>query len=189
MHPLEIIAVILGLICVWLTVRQHIGCWPAGLAMVSLYIVVFFRAKLYSDMLLQVVYVFLQIYGWWAWLHGGAERGRLDVSRLPWRHIPPWLLVCAVGTAALGGAMSFYTDASLPYLDAFATVASLIAQWLLGRKVLESWLVWIMVDVVSIGMYLMKSLHLTAGLYAVFLFLATWGWCEWRCSWKDPATA
>lgn len=189
MIELEIVAVVLGLACVWLTVRQHIGCWPTGLAMVSLYIVVFFRAKLYSDMLLQVVYVFLQIYGWYAWLHGGAGHTRLDVSRLPWRQVAPWMAVCIVGTAALGGAMSSYTDAALPYVDAFATVASLIAQWLMARKVLESWFVWIAVDVVSIGMYLSKSLHWTAGLYAVFLILAAWGWWEWRRSWQKLATA
>jgi nicotinamide mononucleotide transporter len=189
MERLEIIAVILGLACVWLTVRQHIGCWPTGLAMVSLYLVIFFQAKLYSDVLLQVVYLFLQIYGWYAWLHGGAGHRRLDVSRLPWPQVGPWLAACAGATAVLGGLMSRYTDASLPYVDAFATVASLIAQWLMGRKVLESWLVWIVVDVVSISMYLVKNLHLTAGLYLVFLVLAAWGWCQWRRSWRSMAVA
>ena len=190
MSWLEIIAAGLGLACVWLTVRRHIACWPTGLAMVLLYIVIFYQAKLYSDMLLQVVYVFLQIYGWYAWLHGGPDRTPLVVSRLPaWQisrlagagdrwQLPRWAARC-----------TRYTDASFPYIDAVATVASLIAQWLMGRKVLESWLVWIFVDVVSIGLYFAKELYPTAGLYVVFLVLATWGWFEWRSVWKKQATA
>ena len=189
MDPYEIAGFVSGVIAVWLTAKESPWCWPTGLVNVSLYIVVFWQAKLYADMGLQVVYVFLQIYGWYAWLHGGAGRKRLDVSRLPRRHIGPWLAVCAGATAVLGGLMSRYTDASLPYIDAFATVASLIAQWLMGRKVLESWLVWIVVDVVSISMYLVKNLHLTAGLYLVFLVLAAWGWCQWRRSWRGMAMA
>ena len=186
---IEIIAVVLGLACVWLTVRQNVGCWPTGLAMVTLYIVIFFRTKLYSDMLLQVVYVFLQIYGWYAWLHGGPQQSRLSVARLPKRLIGMWLLVGLLGAGMLGVTMHRYTDASFPYVDALATVASLIAQWLMGRKILESWLVWIFVDVISIGLYLAKELYPTAALYVVFLGLAILGWYEWRRSWRKLAMA
>lgn len=186
---LEIIAMALGLICVWLTVRRHIACWPTGLAMVLLYVFIFYEARLYSDMLLQVVYVFLQIYGWHAWLRSGPDRTPLVVSRMPAWQVVPWLAAGIASAAALGGAMHGYTDASLPYVDAVATVASLIAQWLTGRKVLEAWLVWIFVDVVSIGLYLAKQLYPTAGLYLVFLVLATWGWFEWRSAWRKQATA
>jgi nicotinamide mononucleotide transporter len=189
MEWIELTAVILGLACVWLTVRQHIGCWPTGLAMVSLYIVIFFRAKLYSDMLLQVVYIGLQAYGWYAWLHGGAARTPLPVTRLTARAGVIWAAGCLVGSGTLGLVMHRWTDASFPYLDAFTTVASLIAQWFMGRKILESWLVWIVVDVVSIGMYLAKDLYLTAGLYTVFLLLATWGWFAWRKSCSSLAMA
>jgi nicotinamide mononucleotide transporter len=178
-----------GLACVWLTVRRHIACWPTGLVMVALYIVVFHQARLYSDMLLQMVYVVLQLYGWHAWLYGGPERKPLAVSRLPARQIAPWLILCGAGTILLGRTMHRCTDASFPYLDALTTVASLIAQWLMGRKVLESWLVWIFVDVISIGLYVAKELYLTAGLYSIFLVLATWGWAEWRAAWKELATA
>lgn len=180
LEVIELVAVVLGLTCVVLTVRQHIACWPTGLAMVTLYIVIFFRAKLYSDMLLQVVYVFLQIYGWYAWLHGGVRQTPLVVSRIcPWR-AGQWMIVGVGGTALLGFMMSENTDASFPYVDAFTTVTSLIAQWLLGRKILESWLAWIVVDVVSIWLYLAKQLYLTAGLYAVFLLLAALGYVTWR---------
>ena len=138
METIEIIAVVFGLICVWLTVRQNIWCWPTGLVMVSLYIFIFLEAKLYSDMLLQVVYVGLQFYGWHAWLHGGPDRSQLPVSRLAVRDVATWLAVCVAGTLALGGFMSHNTDASFPFPDAFTTTASLIAQWLMGRKKLES---------------------------------------------------
>ena len=180
--PIETAAVVLGLACVWLTVREHIACWPTGLAMVTLYIYVFYQARLYSDMLLQVVYVFLQLYGWYAWLHGGPASSRLPVSTLPSGHAARWMVLCVIATLTLGGAMRHYTDAALPYIDAFATSASLVAQWLMARKVLESWLVWIVVDVVSIGMYAAKALYLTGALYIVFLGLATLGFFTWRRS-------
>jgi nicotinamide mononucleotide transporter len=189
MPPIELIAAALGLVCVWLTMRQHIACWPAGLVMVSLYIFIFYQAKLYSDMLLQVVYVFLQLYGWYAWLYGGPRRSTLGVTRLPCWQIGFWLGTCAISTWLLGRLMHVRTDASFPYLDAFAAVASLIAQWLMGRKRLESWLVWIVVDVVSIPMYLAKDLYLTAGLYTVFLILATLGFFEWKKTLVAPASA
>lgn len=189
MSPAELVAVALGLACVWLTVRQHIGCWPTGLAMVLLYIVIFYQAKLYSDMLLQVAYVFLQIYGWYAWLRGGPRQSRLAVSRLPRWQIGPWMATCLVCTALLGTLMDRCTDASFPYVDAFAAVASLIAQWLMGRKRLESWLIWIVVDVVSIGLYVAKDLYLTAGLYTIFLVLATLGLLAWKKTLSAPASA
>lgn len=189
MSWIEIIASVLGLACVVLTVRRHIACWPTGLAMVILYVFIFYEAKLYSDMLLQVVYIFLQMYGWYAWLHGGADREPLVITQLPAWHALGWTVAGVLTAAALGGAMHVYTDASFPYLDAAATVASLIAQFLLGRKVLQSWLVWIVVDVLSIGLYLAKELYPTAALYLVFLGLATWGWVEWSSAWKEAATA
>lgn len=180
MSGLEWTAAALGFTSVWLTVYRHIACWPTGLAMVLLYIVIFYQARLYSDMLLQVVYVFLQIYGWHAWLHGGPAGTPLVVRRLPSWQIIPWLAASLLGTALLGSLMHAYTDASFPFTDALTTVASLIAQWLMIRKRLESWLVWIAVDVISIGLYYTKALYPTAVLYAVFLILATWGWFAWR---------
>ncbi len=186
---LEIFASALGLACVLLTIRRHIACWPTGLAMVLFYIYIFYEARLYSDMLLQVVYVFLQLYGWYAWLHGGPNRTPLVVSRLPAWQAVPWLAAGIAAAALLGGMMARFTNASFPYMDAVATVASLIAQWLMGRKVLESWIVWIFVDVVSIGLYFSKELYPTAVLYLVFLGLAAWGWFEWRSVWKRQVTA
>lgn len=177
MTTIEWVATALGLTSVWLTVRQNIWCWPIGLVMVSLYIVIFWDAKLYADAGLHVVYVFLQLYGWYEWLHGGPQGAPLNVGRAR----KPWLLALlgTLGTLGLGWSLS-HTDASLPYWDSFIASFSLVAQWMMARKLLECWLVWIVVDVVAVGVYLAKGLYPTAGLYVAFLALATAGFLEWR---------
>jgi nicotinamide mononucleotide transporter len=179
---IEGIAVVFGLICVWLTIRQNIWCWPTGLVQVTLYIGIFYHVKLYSDLLLHVIYVILQIYGWHYWLHGGKDRQVLPVSTLGVPSRLAWPAAAVFGTLGWGYLMAEFTDAAVPYGDAFTTVASLIAQWLMARKKLETWLFWISVDVVAIGIYWYKSLYLTSGLYAVFLIFATLGWFAWRNS-------
>lgn len=180
LDPIEITATIFGLICVILTIKENIWCWPTGLVQVSLYIFVFFQARLYSDMGLHAVYVVMQFYGWYNWLHGGVDRTRLNIVRLRAREIAGWTVVAVAGTLSLGWIMNTYTNADLAYLDAGQTVLSLIAQWLMAKKVLESWLIWITVDVLSIGMYAVKHLYPTMGLYAVFLILAITGFWQWR---------
>jgi len=167
---------------VLLTVRQIIWCWPAGLVSAGFFIIVFLHARLYGAMALQGVYVALMLYGWHAWLHGGASGGQLRVSRTPrlW-----WLGLGLAGTvfaAALGLFLEHQTDAALPFWDAGATSFSLAAQWMTTRKWIENWLVWIAVDVVYVGIYVSQGLYPTAGLYAVFLVLAALGLLEWRRS-------
>ena len=189
MTEIEAIAVVFGLICVWLTIRQNIWCWPTGLVQVALYIVIFYQVKLYSDLILHVIYVVMQVYGWYHWLHGGKNRGALPVSMLSSRGRLVWPSIAAGGTVLWGYLMATFTDASVPYGDAFTTVASLIAQWLMARKRLESWFFWISVDVVAIGIYYHKGLLLTSGLYAVFLVLATIGFFAWRRSLASQAGA
>jgi nicotinamide mononucleotide transporter len=180
MTGIEALAVLFGLLCVWFCIRQNIWCWPTGLVQVTLYIYIFYDVKLYSDLILQVVYVFLQLYGWHQWLHGGQNRTELHLSRLESRGLALWVVAVIAGTAVWGMVMAKYTDASVPYWDAFTTVASLIAQWLMTRKKVESWYFWIAVDIVAIGVYAYKSLLLTSGLYMVFLVMATAGLVSWR---------
>src|SRR5215470_9599053 len=168
----EIIGAVIGLISVWLTVRQNIWCWPTGLIMVCLYLIVFYQAKLYADMGLQVVYIILQIYGWYEWLHGGKDQGKLDVSQVSIKMSLVLTVIGIVGTVALGYMLKSRTDASLPYWDSTATILSLIAQWMMAKKILENWFVWVTVDILSIGIYLYKELYFTTVLYAAFLVLA-----------------
>jgi nicotinamide mononucleotide transporter len=179
---LEHVAVACGLANIYLTIRQNIWCWPVGVVMVSLYIYIFFGAKLYSDTGLQVFFLVMQFYGWYEWTRGGVEHARSlsAVRRLRRRG---WILTSAgvlAGTAALGGVMRHFTDAALPYPDAFTTMLSVIAQFQLTRKILENWTLWIVADVVYIGVYSIKSLYWTAGLYVVFLILCVLGYKEWR---------
>ena len=175
MAAVESIATVLGIISVGLLVRQNIWCWPTGIVMVTLYIFVFYDARLYSDMGLQVAYVVMQIYGWYYWVFGGEERNKLPVSRIAGSTALAWLGVMLAGTAGLGYLMDKYTDADLAYWDAATTVMSLVAQYLQALKTLECWLLWIVVDVLAVGIYAYKGLVPTTVLYTVFLGLATWG--------------
>jgi nicotinamide mononucleotide transporter len=133
-------------------------------------------------MLLHGIYVIMQIYGWYHWLYGGKGRSELKVSVLPVTLMFIWICTGIFGTLAWGYLMAGYTNAAVPYADAFTTVISLIAQWLMARKRLESWCFWIAVDLVAIGVYLYKGLYPTTGLYAVFLVLATIGYFRWKAS-------
>lgn len=187
MDPLELAAVAFGIVSVFLSTREHIASWPTAIVNVSLYFIVFRNAKLYADMGLQLIYLGLSIYGWYEWKFGGAGRTELPVSRTTTRQVQVLLPLGLLGAALLGALLDRSTDAALPWVDSAAAVTSLCAQWMMTRKLLENWLVWIAVDVVYVAMFLYKSLYLTAGLYAVFLCLAVSGYIEWRKSLRAHA--
>ena len=178
---LEHIAVACGLANIYLTVRQNIWAWPIGVVMVSLYLFIFFNAKLYSDAGLQIFFLVMQFYGWYHWTRGPVEHATSlsPVTRLTRRG---WGMTAAgsvAGTAVLGTTMGRLTDAALPYPDAFTTVLSVIAQFQLTRKILDNWILWIVADVVYIGVYTSKALYWTAALYCVFLVLCVKGYRDW----------
>jgi nicotinamide mononucleotide transporter len=183
--PIELVGVLTGMATVWLATRQNIWCWPLGLVSVSLFIAIFYDAKLYGAMGLQVVYIGLCIYGWYSWLHGGAQHGRLVVTRAPGRLLFALAAGGAVTTVVLGTWLHRRTDAALPYLDAGTTSFSLVAQYLQARKRIENWAVWLVVDVIYVGMNLSRDLVLTSGLYAVYLGLAVVGFRQWRRSMRE----
>ena len=176
---LEWVGTIFGLLAVALTAKKKIACWPLGLVSVVAFGILFARIKLYSDAALQVFYFATGIYGWWAWLRGAPNGGALEVSTLRGSTRLSGLLGLGVATLVGGFLMATYTDASLPYWDMATTLMSLCAQLLLLRKIFESWALWIAVDVISIGVYIAKEVYVTAGLYAVFLVLASWGFVAW----------
>ena len=185
----EVLAVIFGIVSVYLSTRENIWSWPTALINVALYFVVFFEAKLYADMGLQVVYFVLSLYGWYEWLYGGENRTELHVSRTS-RTLGVRLVVIGVACAALLGTMlARFTDAALPYVDSATTSTSLVAQWMMTRKILENWAVWAVVDVVYVGMFVFKRLYLTAGLYSVFFVLAVMGYIQWKRSLAERALA
>ena len=180
MSPLELFAATLGVLAVWLTARQNPWCWPIGLGMVLIYSWIFFEVKLYSDMLLQLVYAVLQLYGWRQWTVGNSGQGVREVSRLTSIQLGAGMLAGTVGSLALGYGMANWTDAAAPWMDAALTAFSLVAQWWMAQKRVECWLLWIVVDVLFVMLFLDKGLHLTAALYALFTLLAAHGWREWR---------
>lgn len=181
MNTLELIAALLGALSVGLLVVRNVWAFPIGIVMVLLYTVVFYQAKYYADMCLQVAYVVMQAQGWYEWTRGNRDTDdKIAVRRL----VPTqWIWVLAAlggGTASIGFALQRFTDASLPWLDAFTTSVSLVAQWCLNKKYLENWALWIFVDVIYLYQYSYKGLYYTTALYAVFLGLAIAGFVAWR---------
>ena len=187
MTSIEIIAALFGVVSVYLSTREKIWSWPTAIVNVGLYILVFFKARLYADMGLQGVYLILSIYGWYQWLYGGENHTELKVSIAT----PRLLLFLAIIDVAvwlpLATALHRHTDAALPYLDSLLTTTSLVAQWMMTRKILENWVIWIAVDIVYVPMFIYRELYPTAALYTVFLVLAAKGYRDWRRSWLSGA--
>lgn len=187
MDPVEVTAALFGVASVYLSTRQNVWSWPLGIINVTLYIFVFYDAKLYADMGLQAVYIVLAAYGWWHWLHGGVDRGTLPVSRAPKRDLILLSLAVIAGTAMLSTLLARTTDASLPLADSALTAASLAAQYMMTRKYVECWLLWIVADTAYVAMFIYKSLWPTAGLYLLFTVLAVLGWRQWHASLREQA--
>ena len=179
--PLEGVAAAFGVVSVYLSTRQNIWSWPTAIVNVALYTFVFFQGRLYGQMGLQPIYLALSVYGWYQWLHGGEQRTELHVSRASPRLLGRLLLLNILGWLALTAVLR-QTDAVLPRLDALLTTTSLIAQWMMTRKLLENWMLWIAVDVVYVPMFFSQHLYATAMLYSAFLVLAIMGLVEWRRS-------
>ncbi|MFA5969250.1 MAG: nicotinamide riboside transporter PnuC [Sphingomonas sp.] len=189
MSWLEEIAFVLGIINVVLVVRRSLWNYPFGLVMVSLYAVIFFGAKLYSDAILQLFFFIVQIYGWTNWARNKRSEGRVVVLRLATGERAAWLIGIAVATACWGWLMHRFTDAAFPWWDASVAMLSVAAQILMSRRAIENWWLWIIVDIDAIGLYAAKDLRLTALLYAVFLMLSAWGLIDWRRAERRAAAA
>ena len=188
-NPLETVAAGFGIVSVWLSTREHVASWPTGMVNVALYFLVFHGAKLYADMWLQAIYFALSVYGWYEWKYGGEQRSALRVSRATARHWTVVAVVGTVGSAALGHFFARRTDAAMPYLDSTLSVVSLLAQWMMTRKLVENWAVWVALDLVYVAMFLSRGLYPTALQYAVFLGLAAKGFFDWRRTWLARASS
>lgn len=182
--PLELISFILSLIMVVLNIRQLHWAWLFSILSSGLYALVFLDARLYGDMGLQFVFILTSIWGWHLWLWGERDHHSLKVSRLTIKGGMYSVLAWLLGFALLAWFLKAYTDTDVPNADGFLTAGSLLGQVLLSRKKIENWLVWIIVDVLYVGLYLYKGLTLTAALYAVFVLLAIIGWRAWSKSCK-----
>lgn len=178
----EWIAVAFGLVSVFLSTREHVTSWPTAIVNVGIFFFVFWNAKLYADAVLQLVYLSLSVYGWYEWLYGGENKTVLHVSRVTWRQWAVSLPVCVAFGLGLGWYLSKHTDSPVPYLDAMLTSGSLVAQWMMTRKLLENWALWIALDIVYVPTFIARGLSATAAQYAVFLVLALMGWFSWKRS-------
>jgi nicotinamide mononucleotide transporter len=179
----EVLGFATGGICVWLVVRQHIANWPIGLANNVVFFVLFFSARLYADMGLQVVYFALGIYGWWNWMHGGENRQAITIQRTTRME---WIVLVISIPAATWGLreLLLWVNGAAPMWDSVTTVLSLAAQYLLCRKRLENWFFWIAADLIYIPLYISRQLPLTALLYAVFLVMCFMGLKQWTATWR-----
>lgn len=180
MSSVELIAALLGVVNVLLVVRRSIWNYPFGLAMVTLYFFVFADAKLYSDALLQIFFFAINLYGWWNWSRAERIDDGVAVGVMTGRARLLWLGGTIAASLAWGSLMARFTDAAAPYPDAAVAALSVAAQILQSTRRVESWLLWIAVDILAIGLFIARGLHITAGLYAIFLVLAIAGLVEWK---------
>ena len=179
---LEAVAVVFGIVSVYLSTRENIWSWPTALVNVALFFALFYKSGLYSDTGLQVVYFALSLYGWYEWLYGGAGRTAITVSRTSRK---TWIVLGAIGVVmwtALGAITSRLPGTALPYVDAATTTVSLLAQWMMTRKLIENWMIWIAVDIAYVAMFIFKGLYLTAFNYGIYLVLAVMGYIAWKKS-------
>ncbi|TQM79647.1 nicotinamide mononucleotide transporter [Saccharothrix saharensis] len=181
----EVAGFVTGALCVWLVARQNAWNWPIGILNNLAFLVLFATSGLYADSGLQVVYVVLALYGWWAWLRGGVEHTPLPVSRTT-RAQWVWLLASGVaGTLLLVWVLTTFSNSTVPWADAVTTVLSLLATWGQTRKKVECWWLWIAADVIYVPLYAYKDLWLTAILYVGFMALCVLGLRNWTKSLRE----
>ena len=181
MTLVEGIAVFMTLAGIALTIKQHVSCWPVGIVGILAYFIVFVQSKLYADMALQPIFIAQSIYGWWFWARGGRrDDGDAPIVTLSWRARVLVLAATGVTAFVVGMGLSRWTDAAAPYADATLSATSLAANWLLARKVLENWVLWIAANVGYVILFWRKGLQLSSGLYLILLAMAVAGFIEWN---------
>ena len=186
MDYLEIIGTIIGLIYLWLEYHASIYLWVASVAMPIVYTFVFFDAGLYADMGIQIYYVLASVYGFICWKWAISRKTKeiatetLKIAHTPRRLIMPLSIVCTLLTFAIAFILISFTDSNVPWWDSVTTSLSIVAMWLMARKYIEQWWVWLVVDVVSAGVYIYKDLYFTAGLYALYAVIAYFGYKKWK---------
>ena len=181
-HYIEIVGALAGIVYVFLEIRQSIWLWPLGIVTSAMYIWVFFTSKFYADMGLQTYYVLISVYGWYWWLKGGKKYNTdsLPVTKVSIKLSAILLFVFIALFGIIWFLLVNYTDSPVPVGDAFTTALSIVATWMLARKIIEHWILWIIADLVSMGLYIYKGLYPTVVLFAVYTAMAIIGYREWR---------
>ncbi len=179
----ELIASGIGFVAIFLQIKQNVWYWLVSIIMVSMYIYIYIDAKLYADMSLQFYYLVISFYGWYMWLFGKTinnKQSELRVSNSSKRLMGILLVLSILLFFFIAGVLMTFTNSDLPYWDSFTTSLSFIATWMLARKILENWLIWIIVDAVSVGIYIYKDLYPTAVLFLFLTILAFVGYIQWK---------
>jgi len=181
---IEIFGVITGILYVILEVKQNRLLWPLGIITSAAYVYIFFTGKFYADMGLQVYYVLISIYGWYYWSRGGskADKGELPVVRINRQQLLLLFLTFALSWVGIYFVLDRFTDSTVPLGDSFTTALAIVATWMLTRKIIEQWFLWIIANLVSIGLYIYKGLYPTVILYVVYAGMAVYGYLEWKRS-------
>jgi nicotinamide mononucleotide transporter len=191
--PLEAAGVLLSVAYLVLAIRESLWCWPAAFTSSALTVIVLFEARLYSESALNVFYAAMAVYGWYQWRYGGHGPGG-TAAALPIGTWSPSQHVIALGGIAVGGALigwllHRFTAAAYPYADSCVTVASIVTTYMVARKILENWPYWLVIDSVSLYLYVLRGLDLYAGLFALYLVLIVIGWYRWQRDWRAQREA
>lgn len=189
MEYLEITGAVVGLIYLWLEYRASIWLWLTSIIMPAIYIFVYYDAGFYAYMGLNIYYLAAGIYGWVAWRRKKDSGAAPAITRTPHRYILPLAAVAAAAFAAIAALLVNCTDSPVPYGDAFTTALSIAGLWMLARKYVEQWLVWLVVDVISTILYIRQGLYPTAVLYALYSAIAVAGYFKWLKMMKDGEDA
>ena len=179
MSPLEVFAVLISVIGVVLTIRRNMLCWGFNLLAYALYAYLFYEYKLYGETILQFFFVGLAIYGFYHWRKGRQEDHQIRIEPISIQKVIVQIIWTSICGFAFGMLLHTFTDAALPLLDSQLAAFSLLATYWTSRKHIATWVLWVFVDIVYVGMFIYKDLFLTAGLYAAFVVLAIWGWRQW----------
>jgi len=177
---IELVAMVLSILGVLLTAREKTINWPVNIAACIMYGYIFLTAKIYGDACLQVFFIVFSFYGWYEWTKVSDKKKEVFISKTPKRSLLIILFITIPGTLIAGFVLKKYTDSTIPFLDGFTTILSLIATWMATHKHIENWLIWILADIIYIAEYIIKNLYPTALLYFIFTLMAVYGYFEWK---------
>lgn len=178
---LQIVGTLLGLLYLWLEYKANIWVWIVGAIMPMVHGVLYLSSGIYADAAMQLYYVVAGIYGLFVWLRGEKRsEKRVDIQNTPKQWVLPLIMVYVILHVALYFLLTEFTDSRVPFFDSMSTALSVVAMWMLSRKLVEQWLVWLVVDMISVGLYLYKGIPITALLYTLYCALAVAGYMRWR---------
>ncbi|SRR6056297_219445 len=180
-HYVELLGTAFSIAYLYFSIKQNILLWPLGIISAIFYLVVFYQSKFYADMALNGYYLVISIYGWIIWRRAREKMGmKMPITRLKLKLGLVLIIVTGILYFVIGKILYLYTDSPIPYWDAFTTSASIVATWMLAKKILEHWIIWVIVDLVSMGLYIYRGLYPTTFLFAVYTTMAVIGFIQWR---------